>query len=218
MPFTVLFDNDGVLVDTEERYFEATREVLAARGVELTREYYIEHSLRRGQSTLELARRAGCGDAEMERLRAARNARYAELLAAAPCVIPGVPEALSRLRGRVRMGIVTSSLKPHFDVIHAASGLLGCFEFVLTREDYTRAKPHPDAYLAALERFRLRPEECVVVEDTGRGLAAARAAGLRCLVIPHGLTRGADFSGACKVLTGIRELPAEVAALFGLSP
>jgi HAD superfamily hydrolase (TIGR01509 family) len=218
MPFTVLFDNDGVLVDTEERHFEASREVLASRGVVLTREYFIAHCLHRGESMIELARSRGCGDAELKRLREARNARYAELVAAAPCVIPGVPEALEQLRGRVRMGIVTSSLRKHFDAIHAASGLLRYFEFVLTREDYARVKPHPDAYLAALQRFRLRPEECVVVEDAGRGLAAARAAGLRCLVIPHGLTRGGDFAGACKVLAGIRELPAEVAALCGSSP
>jgi HAD superfamily hydrolase (TIGR01509 family) len=217
MPFTVLFDNDGVLVDTEERHFQASREVLATRGVALTKEYFIAHCLNRGESMIELARGPGCDDAELARLREARNARYTELVAARPCVIAGVPEVLAQLRGRVRMGVVTSSLKVHFDVIHAASGLRPFFEFVLTREDYARAKPHPDAYRAALQRFRLRPEECVVVEDTERGLAAARGAGLRCLVIPHGLTRGGEFPGAYKVLADIRELPAAVAGLAGLS-
>ena len=105
------------------------------------------------------------------------------------------------------MAIVTSSNVDHFDRIHASLGILHYFEFVLTGQDFTRYKPHPDPYLLAAERMGLEPEECLVVEDSARGLASAVAAGIPCAVIPHPLSTGADFSTACAVLEHIGQVP-----------
>lgn len=71
-------------------------------------------------------------------------------------------------------------------------------------------KPYPDAYLTALERFDLHPADCIVIEDSERGLAAAKAAGLECLIIHSEWTKDGDFQTARKVLESIRDVPEEV--------
>ena len=201
----VFWDNDGVLVDTEELYFDATRSVLAEAGFALSTEEYIDLGLRQGRSVFDLVR-AAHGDAEVERLRGVRNARYAERLAAGVVALDGIEAVLTALHGRVVMGVVTSSNPDHFEIAHRTTGLRRYFDFVLTNGDYERTKPHPSGYLAALARCGFAPEQCMVIEDSERGLAAARAAGLRCIVVPRGLTRGCPFEGAYRVLDDAREI------------
>ena len=214
MPFTVFWDNDGVLVDTETLYFQSNQEVLATVGIALTREFFMEHSLSRGESVFDLAE--ALSEPDRERLRQTRDQRYGELLRGRDTVLPGVRETLTELHGEVEMGVVTGSRRDHFDIIHQSSGLLGFFRFVLTREDYGRAKPHPDAYRAALTCSQATAGDCVVVEDSARGAAAAVAAGLRCIVIPNELTRGTRFQGAHTVLDSVRHLPPVVRDLAGI--
>lgn len=207
---TILWDNDGVLVDTERLFFQSSREALAQVGVEYTRDHFIEISLNKGKSAFALAEKRGVPPLEIDRIRDWRNQRYGELLQETNCVLDGVEEVLTQLHGKVGMGVVTSSRRDHFEIIHANSGILKYFDFVLTLEDYPRSKPHPDPYLTAMERNGLTADECVVVEDSERGLAAALAAGLRCLVLPNELTRECPFEGAYKVLNSIHEVPEEV--------
>jgi HAD superfamily hydrolase (TIGR01509 family) len=207
---TILWDNDGVLVDTEGLYFRATQEVLGTVGVPLTADQFKEISLRRGESTFVLATDHGISADEIARLRAERDRRYTELLGSQSWAIDGAQEVLRSLHGQVRMGVVTSARKVHFETAHARTGLRQYLDFVLTREDYEHTKPHPEPYLTALARHDLRQEDCIVVEDSARGLAAATAAGLPCLIVLSDWSRDADFTGAAKVLTSIRDVPVEV--------
>lgn len=208
----IFFDNDGVLVDTEHLYLEASRATLAEVGVVLDEAEFVDLSLRQGRSVFDLV-----GDrldaAGIEALRQRRNARYTELLRAGVPPLNGVPETLAALHGRARLAVVTSSNPEHFAVIHAGTGLLRFFDFTVTNGDYARSKPHPDAYLTALARAGCAPHEAIAIEDSERGLAAARAAGLRCLVVPRGLTRGGSFEGAHRVLESSEDIVAAVEAL-----
>jgi HAD superfamily hydrolase (TIGR01509 family) len=202
----IFWDNDGVLVDTERLYYDATRAALGRAGVELTEEAYEDLSLRQGLSVFDLLRRRGTGEDEILRLRGERDADYLRLLRAGGLVIDGVEDTLRALHGRLRMGVVTSAQKQHFDVAHGASGLARYFDFILTREDYQRSKPDPEPYLTALARAGIGPDECIVIEDTERGLLSACSAGIRCIVIPNPLIRSGDFSAALAVLPGIRDV------------
>ncbi len=210
---TILWDNDGVLVDTEGLYFQSCQTVLSSVGVGLTLDQFKEISLRRGESTLILAKDAGVSAEEIQRLRTMRNQLYHDLLQTRSCVVEGAEEVLHALHGHVRMGVVTSSRRDHFQTAHARSGLRKYLDFVLTHEEYERSKPHPEPYLTAMSRHGLRPEQCVVVEDSPRGLGAALAAGIPCLIVLSEWTRDGDFSGARKVLESIREVPAEVLSM-----
>lgn len=209
----VFWDNDGVLVDTEKLYFQATRELLLRTGVILTETLFRQISLVEGRSAFDLAKAKGVSQEEIERHHGERNRRYTELLMGGVSVIDGAEEVLGALRGRVSQAIVTSSRREHFDAIHARTGLLAWFDFVLTREDYLLSKPNPEPYLTALKKSGFKADECLVVEDSPRGLASALAAGIRCLVIPNDLTRGASFTGAWRVLESCREIPAEILRL-----
>jgi HAD superfamily hydrolase (TIGR01509 family) len=202
----IFWDNDGVLVDTERLYFLATQRTLAAAGIPLTREQYVELFLVQGRGAWHLAAEAGHPPSEVERLREERNRLYGSYLDEGDLVIDGVRDVLEALHGSYAMAVVTSSRRDHFAAIHRRTGLLEYFQFALTEGDYARNKPHPDPYLLAVERSGFRKEECLVVEDSARGLIAAREAGVRCIVVPSDLTRGSDFTGAYRVLGRIGEL------------
>ena len=199
----IFWDNDGVLVDTEGLYYEASRDALTRIGYDLTAEQFAAISLATGRSVFELAT---CDATLMDQLRDWRNRRYSELLAARQLLLPQVRETLEQLAPHKQMAIVTSSRRDHFDLIHADTDLLHLFDFILCREDYAEAKPDPEPYLKALQRSGREPCRCLVVEDSVRGLAAAKAAGLTCWVVPSAQTRGQDFSAADRILEGIAEV------------
>lgn len=206
----ILWDNDGVLVDTEPFYFQATREVFAGAGIDLTVETYFEYFLSRSGGTSHLASAHGVSEAGIAAMIGARNERYLQMLEQELITIAGVRETLAELRPHFVMGIVTSSRREHFEAIHRRTGLLEFFDFAVTHEDYARSKPAPDPYLAAVSRSGLPAGRCLAIEDAPRGLIAARAAALDCWVIPTELTRGAPFPGAARVLGQV----ADVASLL----
>ena len=203
----VFWDNDGVLVDTEKLYFQATKELLARVGVTLTAPLFKRISMTEGMSAFTLAAERGIPQEAIDRLHEERNRRYTELLACGVRVMEGVEETLGLLQGRVTQAIVTSSRRDHFQTMHRRTGLLPHFDFVLTREDFSRSKPDPEPYLRAMARCALPPESCLVVEDSPRGVAAAVAAGIRCIAVPNELTRDEAFKGAWRVVESCRDIP-----------
>ena len=207
IPFdAIFFDNDGVLVDTEPLFLEATQEILASVGVVLRDEDYHEISMRQGRSVFSLARERGLSDDEIRRLRAIRDLRYSELIDAGVHVFDGVRETLEGLFGVCPMAIVTSSGRDHFERIHRQTGLTRFFDFVLAEGDYSDFKPHPAPYLAAAARLAVEPARCLVIEDTERGSRSAVAAGMSCVVIPNALSGSGDFDQAWRTLSSMAEL------------
>ena len=205
MSFDCIFwDNDGVLVDTEGLYYQASREALEGIGFELTAKQFAEISLSSGRSVFELA----TDNVQlMDELRQWRNRRYSELLLEGNLLLPGVHETLAQLADGKQMAVVTSSRRDHFDLIHTDTGILPYFDFILCREDYREAKPNPEPYLLALQRSGRNKADCLVIEDSPRGLASAKAAGLTCWVIPSPQTVGRDFAGADRIIETIEQLP-----------
>ena len=202
----LLWDNDGVLVDTERWYFQATREVLAEVGIELTEALYFEHFLASANGISHLAAPRGFSETEIEKLRQDRNERYQLHLERQPLEIPGVRETLQALRPHFTMGIVTSSRRSHFETIHQRTGFLEYFDFAITADDCENCKPAPDPYLQAIARSGFPAASYLAIEDAPRGLIAARAAGLDCWVVPTTLSRHADFSAATRTLNGVTEV------------
>lgn len=198
---TILWDNDGVLVHTEPQYLQASREMLADVGVQLTEDQFRDISLKRGESLMQLAPQE-----DIHALRIRRDNRYAELISARVQVREGVEDCLRQFHGKLKMGIVTSSQKIHFDIIHEKTGFLKYFDFVITRERYQHSKPHPDAYLLAIETQKIEKAKAVVIEDTERGVEAAMAAGLQCIAVPHELSEQGNFENATAVISNFSEL------------
>lgn len=203
----LLFDHDGVLVDTEYQYFKATRDELAEWGVDLTLEDYMDHMVT-GRSVYA----AHVGEAEREAFRERRNRRYEMSLQTEDIQIPGVEDALARLATNYRMAIVTTSRRSHFELIHQSRQIVRYFDFVLALGDYARSKPAPDPYLTAVERFGIEPERALIIEDSARGLGSALAAKIPCVIVDHEFTRGQDFTGAAARIRSLGELPGLLAS------
>jgi HAD superfamily hydrolase (TIGR01509 family) len=193
---TILWDHDGVLVDTEALYFRATREVLARVGVDLTTDMYRQFLLVESRGAWHLAEERGASEAEVKRLQRDRNARYLQMVSEGDVVVPGALALLKKLRPHYRMAIVTSCRREHFEAIHRNTGIPDLVEFVLAREDYGESKPDPEPYLTAVARMGVVKADCVVVEDSRRGLIAAKAAGLTCWIVRTEMTAGLSFDGA----------------------
>lgn len=201
----LLFDHDGVLVDTEFWYFQAGARALAEIGVILDEDRYLE-DMSRGLGTWAQARAAGVDEQTIGRQRAVRDAYYQEYLRTESIEIEGVVETLAELSEFVRMAIVTTAKRADFDIIHEKRRITQFMDFVLAREDYTLAKPHPEPYLTGLDRLGASRKETLVVEDSARGLRSAVAAGVDCAVVHNEFTKGQDFSGAAHRIQTLAEL------------
>lgn len=205
----IVFDMDGVLVDSEPVHFEAMRTLLAEHGV--------THDAADDQAFF------GCTDREVFRqLRARHNLaphehdlaeeyirRVVALLPSRMIPMSGVPTVLDGLRASgYRLALASASSPPVIGTTIDGLGLHGAFEAVVSGRDVTKGKPAPDIFLEAARRLRLDPSACVVIEDSSNGMRAAQAAGMACAVIPCRSTRDQDFSGASVRLGSLDEFPA----------
>ena len=212
----ILFDHDGVLVDTEFWYYKAGERALSDIGFTLDRDQYLR-DMTQGLATWAQARAAGIDEQTISRQREVRNVYYQEYLRTEDIEIDGVSETLDVLSGEYRMGIVTTSKPPDFALIHEKRSILDYMEFYLTQEDYERAKPHPEPYLKGLQRFGATAVETVVIEDSARGLKSAIAAGIDCIVVANEFTAAHDLSKATAKVATFRELPSTIKGLASLA-
>lgn len=173
----VLFDFDGVLVDSEPIRFRAGAQALAEAGIPLTWEEFRTHWLGR---TSEAALRGLLGD-RFTRIgplvTERRNALYEEQMER----IDPFPDAIRlvrRMPAELRLGIATGARRGEVESILWRAAMTESFGTLVTAEDYTRAKPEPDAFLTAARLLRLSPAACLAIEDSPAGIAAAQAAGM----------------------------------------
>ena len=191
----ILFDHDGVLVDTEFWYYKAGERALAEIGLTLDKDQYLR-DMNQGLGTWAQARAAGIDEQTISRQREVRNEYYQEYLRTEAIEIEGVVETLAELSKYVRMAIVTTAKRADFEIIHEQRQIRQFMDFVLVREDYELTKPHPEPYLTGLEAPRSHQEETLVVEDSSRGLNSAVAAGIDCVIVYNDFTKAQDFSQA----------------------
>jgi HAD superfamily hydrolase (TIGR01509 family) len=181
----VIFDLDGVLVDSEHVWDEVREELAHERG---GRWHERAQADMMGMSSVEwsrymhdvigLAERPEEIDAEVVRRM---EARYADHLP----LIDGAIEAVRRLAGSFRLGLASSSNRPIINAVLLSSGLAPLFAVTVSSEEVERGKPAPDVYLETARRLGVAPERCVAIEDSANGIRAAHAAGMRVLTIPN---------------------------------
>ncbi len=180
----VIFDLDGVLVDSEAAHFRGLAAVLAGYGFELTHEAYA--------SLLGLApwdawgrlreRYPLSGDPDEFLRRYVRSVEDALRTTRAPK--DGAVELIARLRGAgLRLAVASMGAASWVAATLEGLGLAGAFDAVVTSADVRRGKPDPDVFLLAARRLGVAPSECLVIEDAPRGIEAARRAGMRCLAV-----------------------------------
>ena len=201
----ILFDNDGVLVETEKWYFRANYEVLKKMGIELTENRYLDIMIN-AQSAFVLAQEEGFSAKSVEEAKDDRNRLYQHYIQTEDIEIPEITKTLGSLSKDYKMGIVTSSRREDFELIHKNRGITEYMDFVLCSGEYPRSKPYPDPYLKGLEQFGGQKHEAIVVEDSQRGLTSAHNAGIDCVIVHNHFTRSHDFSKATHFIQNLDEL------------
>jgi len=194
----IIFDLDGVLVDSEPTRFKAGVQALAEIGVSLTWERFLTVWLGRTDNAGLLDILGDRYEAERERVVARRNVLYEEWLDEVPPYADAVT-LLGGLPNGIRLAVATGSRRIEVERILTRLGLFQRFQAIVTAEDYRRAKPAPDPFLAAARCMNLPPASCLVVEDSPAGVAAAHAAGMPVLAVDRGRVAAGLDQAAWKV-------------------
>jgi putative hydrolase of the HAD superfamily len=197
LPEAVIFDMDGLLVDTETCDYEAWKELHEAHGLELTLADFCYSAGLYGTWERMYEAIAAVSGLSPDELHAWRNPRFRERVEA--CLQPS--EELLRLlealrANEIRRGIASSSDSDWVAFLLDGIGLRHEFQAIATGHDVARRKPAPDVYLLAAERLGVDPRRAVALEDSAHGIEAARAAGMRVVAIPNPVSRHQDLSQA----------------------
>ena len=205
----VVFDMDGLLLDTETLWHKAEVELFARHGASFSWEDKMavigtsfEQTAHFFAERLGATPEQGAGLVrEMLEIMQASLQQQVEGR-------PGAIELVERLRGRVPLAVASNSPRTLVDTALATARLTGVFDAVVTSDDVVHGKPAPDIYLLACERVGVRPEDALALEDSPSGIAAAKAAGLACIGVPQ--FAESDVSAADRVIDSLEELLAEV--------
>jgi HAD superfamily hydrolase (TIGR01509 family) len=201
----IVFDFDGVIVDSESlhhRAYELALEPFGVRGI--PREVYADQFSNRGVG-LEYCARCVPG-LDVRALKRRKGELFLELLQSDARLLPGAAGVVRSLACERPLALATGSDRAAVTLVLERFDLLTSFQVLVAREDYPREKPDPGSFLRACALLDEDPGGCLVVEDSYKGLRAARAAGIPCVVVPNDYTRGGDFAGAAAVLASISEL------------
>jgi HAD superfamily hydrolase (TIGR01509 family) len=203
----LIFDFDGLILETEEPIYRSWKEVYEAHGVALPFELWVKTVGSSNQAfhpQLYLEQRLGV--ALPQDVLDRRIARRVELVLAEP-LLPGVADVAEAARaGGMKVGVASSSSRGWVQGHLERLGILDRFDCVVCRDDVEHVKPDPDLYLASLDCLGVVAAEAVAIEDSPNGITAAKSAGLRCVVVPNSITAGLDLSQADLRLTSLADV------------
>jgi len=203
----VIFDMDGVLVDTGWAHRRSWYDLAAQEGLVMTDEFFRRTFGMQNDAILPQLR-PGISREQMEQLADWKEERYRDIVRERPELAPGVEALLTDLKEQgFRLAVGSSAPPENLDVFWEPLGLAGWFDARVTKEEIPRSKPAPDTFLRAAEKLGLPPGRCAVVEDAVPGVEAARAAGMPVIAVTTSRAR-ADLVRANRVVESLSELKA----------
>jgi HAD superfamily hydrolase (TIGR01509 family) len=204
-PTAILFDFDGVIVDSESLHHRAYELALAPYGLgSIPFDVYADRFSNQGKGLEYCAEQLPGID--LIRMKQEKDRLFRELLEAEARLLPCVESVLRSLSAERRIAIATGSSSEAARSVLDRFGLTSYLEQVIGREDYLRDKPAPDAFLCACAALGEDPARCLAVEDSFKGMRAACEAGIPCVVVPNAYTRRGDFASAAAILSRLDEL------------
>ena len=203
----IIFDFDGLILDTETPIYQSWLEVYQAHGEDLPFAQWVQIvGSTQAQFNPQHHLEERLGRPLPQDVLDRRIARRTELVLAEP-LLPGVVQLLDAARAAgLRIGLASSSTGDWVSGHLSRLGILDRFECMRCRNDVEHAKPEPDLYLAVLDCLQLGPSEAIAVEDSPNGVTAARRAGLKCVAIPNPITARLDLSEADLVIGSLAEV------------
>jgi len=204
----LIFDFDGLIVDTESPDYESWQQVYQSYGCELAVEKWGQIVGGTGASDFDPHSHLEelCGQQlDREEIWISRRKQYLDELSVQP-ILPGVLDYLDEAERRgLQLAIASSSPENWVRGHLARLGIYQRFDAIKTADDVKRTKPDPELYLATLEALSRKPEQTLVFEDSPNGVKAAKAAGIYCVAVPNPLTTQLEFIGADLRLNSLSE-------------
>lgn len=190
----VIFDRDGVIVDSESCNIIAAIKAFKQLGISIKEE---EKKLVIGRHPDDyhklFLKKYKFSYPEFRKIQ---KEMYQKLIESAPLLSKTIALVKELHKSNVKLALTTSSGKRGTDMVLEMAGLKGMFDLIITHEDYTKRKPDPEPYIVTARKLGVDPKDCVAVEDTSVGVESAKRAGMKCIVIPNRYTKGQDFSKA----------------------
>lgn len=217
--YAVIFDMDGLMVDTEPLAQQAWQQVLAAYGQALDEALYTQMIGRRSDQSAQMILAAYPLPLTVTELVQYKMTVFADLRAQGVPVMPGLPELVAALETRhIPWGVATSSPYDHAVEILRQLGLTAVCRAIAAGDEVSHGKPAPDIYLLAANRLGVLPQDCLALEDSAPGCRAALAAGMQAVAIPNGITKMADFSFVPSVFASLHEVVERLDVLIEKRP
>ena len=194
----VIFDLDGLILDSERPIRQAVMDVVTALGFEMSEAFYATLIGVPGPECDALIRAYFGAGFPFEAYFESSNARIAEALAGGIALKAGAREILQHLKQQTTpLGLATSSSRRYVERQLQTNDLAPFFDTVATRDDVSRGKPHPDLFLKAAADLNIAPQHCLVLEDSYNGVRAARAAGCPAIMVPDLLEPTDEMRALC---------------------
>jgi len=200
----VIFDRDGVLVDSEAVHVQSFEVAFKEFGINLNIQDKEWIAGRRPEEHLPILNNKY--NVSYEDIRKIQRPKFDELFETVAFFHDTINLLKKSHTKGLRIALATSSNKVSTDLLLSKLGIKELFSVVTTHEDCTKCKPDPEPYLLTAHKLGLKPEECLVIEDSGPGLQSAKAAGMKCIVIYNEYTKNQDFSKADKVVASAKDL------------
>ncbi|KAF0218553.1 MAG: HAD family [Geobacteraceae bacterium] len=192
----VIFDFDGIIVDTEPLHYKAFQEILVPLGLGYSWEEYLRRYIGfDDRDAFREAFRAGGKTIDGQELKVLIDQKagaFSRIIDSGVEPYPGVLELIGSLEGNLPIGLCSGALRSDINPILGQLGIAGAFDAVVTAEDVAASKPDPASYLLAVEKLAalfpqkgIVPETCLAVEDTPAGIASATGAGLKVLAVAN---------------------------------
>ena len=205
----LIFDFDGVILDTETPDFGTWRDEFEHHGVELDRSLWSSFIGGGGGAfdvCAHLEEQAG-RPIDRELVRARRRRRYLNIVESSP-LLPGVTEYMVQARELgLKVGVASSSDRKWVEGHLARRDLMRLVDSVKSRDDVASVKPDPELFLASAESLGVRPGRCLAIEDSANGVTAATRAGMFCVVVSNPMTRDMDVGHADLRLNALSDMP-----------
>ncbi len=205
----IIFDMDGVLVDSEPHHIRSERRMFEKMQIPISQE---EHALFMGTATDVMWSRIIENkqlDLELEEMVAMQNRETHLYFSGLPYMEPmsGLVSLLKQIKKQgIPMAVASSSSVGTIDIVMERSGLRSFFEHVVSSSVVGKSKPAPDVFLYAAQLLQTPPEDCMVIEDSTNGVRAAKAAGMYCVAYAGASSEGQDHSLADRIIYDYAEL------------
>ncbi len=219
----VVFDFDGIIVDTEPLHYKAFQQLLAPLGLGYSWEQYLECYLGfDDRDAFREAFRAGArplSDQELRALMDAKAGAFQEIVSVGVSPYPGVVELIRSISGTLPLALCSGALRSDIDPILGQLGLVGAFDALVTADEVAASKPDPESYRLAVQRLqeifpgRIHAAASLAIEDTPAGIASATGAGLKVLAVTNSYPQE-RLTGALRVVNSLAGIDLEALHLL----